>query len=291
HGVWSGIQRHSDEDSKEFRLNITNDHIARLKEAGVLDVVKEFVRESSESHPYDAHTIDWTRWTGEPGKGIFIDEVQSDFTRHPADQAKTQTLRRNPNISPERLEETVREIENKYPRDKWDTMVGILFGGQDPTETLYEAFWQWNRDKGFTGTPIAVHTPSSKAVGTLSPHYEGVPAHFRNTYEKIPKRFGMQQRQYGEGFSEEGEALKGKPVFHDLLRSEEALEVKPDCSHDGVYRIYYHYDHEKYGPQRRLHSRFVIHNGVIHHLEDHFGHLDSMMPEGNLDNRHKRQLA
>src|SRR5690606_22836906 len=77
----------------------------------------------------------------------------------------------------------------------------------------------------------------------------------------------------------------------DLLRSEEALEVKPDCSHDGVYRIYYHYDHEKYGPQRRLHSRFVIHNGVIHHLEDHFGHLDSMMPEGNLDNRHKRQLA
>lgn len=291
HGVWSGEQRHSDDDSKVFRLNITNDHVTRLKEAGVFDVFKEFVDKASLSHPYDPHTIGWIRWTGEPGKGIFIDEVQSDFTRHPADQAKAFALRNNPNISPEKLEETIKRIENKYPRDQWDTMIGILFGGQDPNETLYEAFWQWNRDKGFTGTPVAVHTPSSKAVKALSAPYEEVPAHFRNTYDKIPKRFGMQQRQYGEGFSEEGEALRGKPVFHDLLRSEEAVEVKPDCSHDGVYRIYYHYDHERYGPQRRLHSRFVIHNGVIHHLEDHFGHLDSMMPEGNLDNRHKRQLA
>src|SRR5690606_15772741 len=99
HGVWTGMQRHSDEDSKVFRLNITNDHITRLKRAGVFDFFKEFVREALDSHPYDPHTIGWIRWTGEPGKGIFIDEVQSDFTRHPADQAKAQTLRRNPNIS------------------------------------------------------------------------------------------------------------------------------------------------------------------------------------------------
>src|SRR5690606_4085406 len=123
---------------------------------------------------------------------------------------------------------------NKYPRNKWDTMINILFGGQDPTETLYEAFWQWNRDKGFTGTPIAVHTPSSKAVKALSAPYEEVPAHFRNTYEKIPKRFGMQQRQYGEGFSEEGKGLMGKPVFHDLLRSERDETKQPQVFYHGT---------------------------------------------------------
>src|SRR5690606_19523815 len=64
HSEWTGIQRHSDENSRVFQLNLTNDHVQRLKEAGVYDTFRRMYDASYSSfHPVTPATIGWVRYT------------------------------------------------------------------------------------------------------------------------------------------------------------------------------------------------------------------------------------
>ena len=85
---WTGAQRHSDLPSKVFQLNLTNEHVKKLKEAGVYDKFRRMHDASfSSGHPVKHNTIGWVRYTGDRKNGYFIDEVQSDFGQSFAKQA------------------------------------------------------------------------------------------------------------------------------------------------------------------------------------------------------------
>lgn len=64
HEPWSGAQRHSKHDQRVFKLNVTSDHIKRMKEAGVYGAFKKLSQYSEDSgHPSDAgHTLGWVRY-------------------------------------------------------------------------------------------------------------------------------------------------------------------------------------------------------------------------------------
>lgn len=64
HTVWKGAQRHSDDNSKVFQLNLSNDHIRKMKEAGVWGTFKKMADASRQSsHPVEKSTIGWVRYT------------------------------------------------------------------------------------------------------------------------------------------------------------------------------------------------------------------------------------
>jgi 8-oxo-dGTP pyrophosphatase MutT (NUDIX family) len=64
HGTWDGAQRHSREDSKVFRLNLTTDMVNKMKQAGVYGTFKNIHQASHQSaHPVTPTTIGWVRYT------------------------------------------------------------------------------------------------------------------------------------------------------------------------------------------------------------------------------------
>lgn len=69
HTKWTGGQRHSEEPSKVFQMNITTDHVRQLKEAGVYGTFREMMDASRHSkHPVTDHSIGWVRYTGQSTK-------------------------------------------------------------------------------------------------------------------------------------------------------------------------------------------------------------------------------
>jgi 8-oxo-dGTP pyrophosphatase MutT (NUDIX family) len=97
HDKWNGIQRHNDENSKVFQLNLTDEHVRQMQQAGVYGTFLKLQDQFKASHPLRDHSIGWVRYTGKTrgkGKGIFIDEVQSDHTVPLAEKAKTQAHQR-----------------------------------------------------------------------------------------------------------------------------------------------------------------------------------------------------
>lgn len=64
HDEWDGPQRHNEQPSKVFQLNLTNDKVKQLKEAGVWDTFKNIHDASfSSGHPVKKNTIGWVRYT------------------------------------------------------------------------------------------------------------------------------------------------------------------------------------------------------------------------------------
>ena len=61
---------------------------------------------------------------------------------------------------------------------------------------------------------------------------------------------------------------------------------------DGVYKIMAHrHGAAPHQQASRLAARFLIDNGSLHVLEDHFGHHDAALPEGTLDGKRMKQLV
>lgn len=228
HSEWTGIQRHSDENSRVFQLNLTNDHVQRLKEAGVYDTFRRMYDASYSSfHPVTPATIGWVRYTEsrDPRKradgtealpGILIDEIQSDlgqsFVRQAASQARAQGL------DPKKAAE---EAEKQYPEEHFKKISEILFGGRHPNEVLYDAFLQYMRDTGRTGLKVSIHTPETKAPLAQMDSTRPIPGHMRMTYGELPQRFGFEPSKYGTLATESNESLFGKPMWGDEVRKKE----------------------------------------------------------------------
>lgn len=140
-GTWDGGQTHTPESSKVFQLNLTNDHIRRMKEAGVYGTFREMYRASNNSgHPVGPGGIGWVRWTGRPGEGIHIDEVQSDFGQSFVKQAKQQAREQGQDEA-----EAEAEAEKRWPTEHQKKIEEILFQGKHPSEVLQESFQEWLR--------------------------------------------------------------------------------------------------------------------------------------------------
>lgn len=66
HGEWNGAQRHNDEPSSVFQLNLTNGLVDEMKKEGVYGTFRDMHEASMQSgHPITLSTIGWVRYTGE----------------------------------------------------------------------------------------------------------------------------------------------------------------------------------------------------------------------------------
>lgn len=54
---------------------------------------------------------------------------------------------------------------------------------------------------------------------------------------------------------------------------------------NGVYRLYHRHSRGHEDVSRRLVGVFVVIKGVVHHMEDHEGNLQDIIPEGKLTER------
>lgn len=79
HDKWDGAQKHSSEVQKVFQMNLTNEHVKRMKEAGVWNTFRKMHDDTMASgHPVKPHTIGWVRYTmdKEPSKARELDAIR-----------------------------------------------------------------------------------------------------------------------------------------------------------------------------------------------------------------------
>jgi 8-oxo-dGTP pyrophosphatase MutT (NUDIX family) len=164
HSTWKGAQRHTNSTQKVLQVNITNDHIEKMKQAGVYNTFRKMQDLSAYSqHPIPPHHgIGWIRYTGTPKSGMFVDEVQSDFGQSFVRQAAAQAADRGIDA-----DEAARRAQRDFPDEHFKVISQILFKGKHPNEVLHEAFQQYWRDQGHHNAKVQVHTVESKAPISL----------------------------------------------------------------------------------------------------------------------------
>lgn len=227
---WRGAQRHSREPSKVLQVNLTNDQVNRMKDAGVYDTFRKVSDDAHASaHPVRPSTIGWIRYTGTPDTGFFIDEIQSDFGQSFVKQAMQQAHQMN--MTPEQAQKMA---EKELPETHYNTIRSILFGNKHPNELLHEAFHEFHRQLGHHDTPVHIHTVESKApisLGKPIAHRSKAPGHFNVTYHDSPKKMGYEPGTYGKLPTETGESDisggnethigPGAPVWESKIRKYE----------------------------------------------------------------------
>lgn len=201
---WIGAQRHSQVPSKVFQLNITQDHINKMNEAGVLRTFKQ-VHEKTHAyaHPAAAHTgIGWVRYTegAKPEDGIHIDEVQSDFGQ---------------NFSKMLEQEGVNGDHLKKINE-------IVFQNKLPNRVIHESFLQHLRNKGEpVGNDVEIWKPEAKKTISLGDQNKPVPVHMNQTYGEQPPKMGYKASTYGSLPHQDNPEHQGKATWkHKLLKVE-----------------------------------------------------------------------
>jgi len=147
HSVWKGAQRHSQEHSKVFQLNLTTEMAQKLKDAGVYDTYRKlWNRSNSGSHPIGKPGIGWVRWTGSAKDGIHIDEMQSDFGQRLSRMVEEQAQQaREQGYTEEQIQAELAQIRKDFPEQDIDKINEIVFDGKHSSHVLMEAFHEWAR--------------------------------------------------------------------------------------------------------------------------------------------------
>ncbi len=201
---WSGPQRHNQKNSKVVVFGMTNDHIDRLKNAGLWEDFKRVSADLPRGHPQHPFALGWVRYTlpNSFDEHVFIDEVQNDIAKY---------LNGNSNISD----------GNKKK------IMDILYDGSHPSDLLHESFQEYVRGKGWHNRPFAIHSPESKRPISLSDQTGPVPVHYKKTYEEIVKqRFHVEPAKYGERPDETNKTIQGKPIWTGTIRKMEEQELE-----------------------------------------------------------------
>lgn len=204
---WDGGQRHNQKNSKVVVFGMTNDHIQKLKNAGLWEDFKRVSADLPRGHPQHPFALGWVRYTlpniGNSHEGhVFIDEVQNDIAKY---------LNGNSNISD----------GNKKK------IMDILYDGSHPSDLLHEAFHEYARGKNWHDRPFAIHSPESKRPISLSDQTGPVPVHYKKTYEEIVKqRFHVEPAKYGERPDETNKTIQGKPIWTGTIRKMEEQELE-----------------------------------------------------------------
>lgn len=258
HSGWEGAQRHSEIPSKVFQLNMTKDHVKKMKEAGVFDTFNKLHNASFQSgHPVQKHTVGWVRYTGGPD-GVQIDEVQSDLGSQLGKQARSQAHLHG--MDPDEAEE---QTNLAFPPQHLKTIQNILFAGRHPSEVLHESFRQHLRDKGMQNTPIHVHDVQTKMPLAQQEPGKDAPAHMKFGYSQFPEKMGMEPSVYGQLPTQDNPKLKGAKQWADIVRKSEEKPFIVDATkhampghlkHDDVHEMLHGLDlsgpkdHKTQGP-------------------------------------------
>jgi hypothetical protein len=215
HGVWNGIQRHSNEVQDVFKLAISDEQKDLLKQAGLWQTFQNAIGPSihPSNHPVaERGGIGWVRWTGDPldvnkqaahrkhrrgqhSPGIFVDEVQSDLSQNYIQLIQHQAQQHGYG---HRLDEITAKAHEMWPPEQMAQVKKILFGNKHPNEVVMDAFMQWARDQGWEDTPITTHSVDSKRPISLDRLNDPVPVWMNVSYRDHPKRMGFEPATYGE---------------------------------------------------------------------------------------------
>lgn len=170
--------------------------------------------------------------------GVMIDEVQSDFGQALGRSSEAfARYKLRINTDPEKLTESekarikqyAQEYEAKAPPEKREKIANILFEGRHSNEVLHEAFHQHLRDKGMAGAKVAIWQLVPKmGISLTSQDLEKVPVHFRENYDKLPKRMGYTPAKYSEQNMPTQSAQKhqNKDTHQQILRKMEELRSR-----------------------------------------------------------------
>jgi len=165
-------------------------------------------------------------------KGIFLDELQSDFGLSIAKQAAGQARQhaeqeaKAKGMSPEDtkahvenyMKEVAQKAQSEYPEEDYQKISNILFGGRKPNEIIGEAFMQHLRNKKRIGAPVHIHSVESKAPISLGSSEKAAPGHFQHTYEQLPKKMGMEPKKYGDLPHQDNPEMQGQKTYGDEIR-------------------------------------------------------------------------
>lgn len=241
---WDGAQRHNAEPSNVTQINLTDDHVRKMKQAGVYNTFLSMMEVSEQSsHPVQpGATLGWVRWTGTPmlpviaktpapagdwaqkhqaKAGIHVDEIQSDFGQNWIKMARAQAEEAG-----EDADEAERQAAAKWPEDHQKAISGILFGGRHPNEVIGEAFMEHCRSQGWHETPIHIHDVSTKAPLSGMEETKKLPGHMQFTYRDLPKKLGMKADKYGKLPTQSNPTLKDKATWSDKIRKMESWLVE-----------------------------------------------------------------
>lgn len=221
--TWEGAQRHNDEASKVFQVNISTDIMNKLKAAGVYDTWKNIVKAGKmSSHPVTDTTYGWVRYTGDKEGGYFIDEIQTDlgkdYVRMVTNEAKEKYKTDDEN-HPD-VKAAVESVKEKFPPEHTKIINQIMFPGGG-TNIFHEAFLQHLRDRGEHETPVHMQHSDLKRHISLSRPDEAVPAHMLRTYKEIPPKMGYEPSSYGKLPTENNSKFKDKPTWSGKVRKTE----------------------------------------------------------------------
>lgn len=221
HTSWNGAQRHNGESSNVMVVGLTDEHIKKIKDAGLWPTFKKLSDSLPRSHPQHPMTLGWVRYTGAAGMEISkankrIIEAQPDAT-----------------IFTDELQSDLMKGVNRLKPEKAKKLNEILFGGTHPSELLYEAFHEMARKSGLTGKIVRVHSSESKAPISLDSKDKAVPVHFNRTYEDMPKKklnaepstYGHpdfpSENHEGPSASRNTKTIQGKRIWQAVFRKSE----------------------------------------------------------------------
>ena len=201
---WDGPQRHSNSKSNVFQLNLTHEMLKEINDHGLNDTFKKIQDISKNSnHPVKGHTIGWARYTRGKDGGTHVDEIQSDLGQGLVKQIKN-------------MKESGQAID--IDPEKVNELNKIIFKDKHPSELVHEAFLQAMRDKGRVGNEIHIWGKDQRAkMSDLNTRKE-LPAHITEGYEKIPKKLGYQEGEYGDLKTHRNQRLIGHQTWKQKLR-------------------------------------------------------------------------
>lgn len=251
HEPWAGAQRHSEHDQRVFKLNVTSDHIKKMKQAGVYNAFKKLSTYSQDSgHPSDSgHTLGWVRYEHHQDPATKAkeqhvkdkalvdklhegekdpDEAVTDSIgamaaakEHDTVNGKPEHIHvdeiqsdMGPNLIAKLRENPERARSMGVDPDHIEKVHKIVFGDHHPSEVLMEAFRQHHRDQGRHNIPIHVLDAKTKAPISgqdTSDPKKPLPAHMQFTYSQMPKKMGFQPNKYGASAQQDSPQVKPTP--------------------------------------------------------------------------------
>jgi len=225
-----GVQTHSAEDQNVLQVNITNDHVQQMKDAGIYGTFNNVIKTSKHSgHPAESGTIGWVRST-EGSDGHHIDEIQSDF----ASDLET-TLRRQIKAAKEAgtlddagAADALKKGKDKYPTEHLQQIRKILFGSGKAETMLHEAFHQYHREHNSEEIGKKIHMNSadikSKLAGMSDDRQK--PAWMQRIYEQTPKKLGYKESEYGELDTQDNDYHSGSRTWGSKLHRTELQKTE-----------------------------------------------------------------
>jgi hypothetical protein len=201
--LWTGPQRHSEEPSRVFHVNYTDEHVKKMKEAGVWQTFAPIqmlmTNPQAGGHPINKTGIGWVRYTQGADGGIHLEEAQSD-------------------ICQARLAGQLQAGGYDTHHGHLDKIREIFTNGRKTGQDLLAETFLHHQRQDPTNHGKALHWPTMD----IKSQQADPPA---DTYNRLPKDLGFSEGgQYGQLNTQSNSEFKGLPTYTSkVTKTEEEL--------------------------------------------------------------------